>query len=218
MYENSPFSYEQADSIRASLASLIGLENDNHQTLVETFWQQIKQAALKAEAAINLDSINIATQKRAGQKLLRIGKTKYPRYSHDAEIMALLYLGATRNGYITKQPKRFDEDTYRKILFELSPDELRESAVVAYNAGLTTNSNTPIIALDQGGRPNGQHYLDYAKSILTIYKAARGHKVDSDSFINDSTADSLLAKCFNTSILSKHPYISIGSLIEHTDM
>ena len=218
MQDNSPFSNEQADSIRASLANLIGLDIDNHKTNVEKLWQQIKQAALKAEAAINLDSINIAAQKRAGQKLLRIAQTKYPRYRHDTEIMALLYLGAIRNRYITKQPKRFDEDVYRKILFELSPDELRESAVVAYNARLTNNSNTPIIASDKGGRPNGEHYLDYAKSILTIYKAARSHKVNEGSLINDSVAVSLVAKCFTTSILSKHPYISIDSLIEHMGM
>ena len=216
MYENSPFTYEQADSIRASLANLIGLDNDNRKAIVEKLWQTIKNAALKAEAAINLDYINIATQKRAGQKLMRIAKAPHPRYKHDPEIMALLYLGAIRKGYISKQLKQFDEATYRKILFALLPDELRESAAEAYSAKLTQNSNTPIIALDQGGRPNGQHYLDYAKSILTIYKSAGGHKVD--SFINDSIAVSLVAKCFTTLILSKHPYISIDSLIEHTGM
>jgi hypothetical protein len=132
--------------------------------------------------------------------------------------MALLYLAALRKGFITKPPKILNEKKYRSILFELSSEELRESAAEAYHAKLTQNSTTPIIALDRGGRPNGQNYLDYAKSILTIYKSVVCHQVDSDSLINDSAAVSLLEKCFTTLILSKHPYISINSLIEHTGM
>jgi hypothetical protein len=208
----------QANLICSSLSQLIGQANQNHALLVETYWQEIKAAALNAHAAIELDKINIAKPNRAGQKLKRIAQINYPRYRHDKEIMALLYLGALRSGFIKKPPKRLTEKKYRSILFELLPAELRNSAAAAYNAGLTTQSVEPIVALDKGGRPNGRHFIDYAKSILAIYKSASNENLSQSPASCALTNVVFLNQCLAPSFLANHPFISTASMIERASL
>lgn len=159
IYTYLPFDEAQATLIKTSLCQLIGPGIEDNQSLIQAYWLKIKSADIAAESAIRLESIDIAKQKRAGQKLLRIAKTRYPRYRHDREVMALLFLGAIRKGYITSTLKPMDEKKYRAALFELSPGELRESAVEAYKAELTSQSKLPIVASDEGGRPTGRHFI-----------------------------------------------------------
>ena len=209
---------QQANLICSSLSQLIGQANQNHDVLVESYWQKIKDAALNVQVAIELDSIDIRKPNRAGQKLKRIAQTNYPRYRHDKETMALLYLGALRSGYIKKPPKRFTEKKYRSILFELLPAELRNSAAAAYNEGLTPQSSEPIVALDKGGRPDGHHYLDYAKSILAIYKSASNQNLSKYPASCALTNVVFLNQCLAPSFLANHPFISTASMIERASV
>ena len=220
IYQYLPFSPEEASSICISLSRLVGSDDDNQQALVENYWQKIKTVALKAQAAIELEQIDISKQKRAGQKLKRLGKIKHPRYRHDKEIMALLYLGALRKGYITNPPIRLNEKKYRSILFELKPSELSNAAREAYSAGLRPQSLVPILILDKGGRPSGEHYIDYAKSILTIYNSAstpNPNKADVEAN-KDLTNVFFLDQCLAPGVFARHPFTSTASMIEHASI
>ena len=218
IYKYLPFDILQAKLICSSLSQLIGQANQNNAEVVESYWQEIKAAALNAQAAIELDKINITKQKRAGQKLLRIIKTPFPRYKHDTEIMALLYLGAVSSGYIKNPLGKLNEEKYRSILFELLPAELRNSAVAAYTAGLTPKSSEPIVALDKGGRPDGRHYLDYAQSILAIYKSASNENLSKSPASCALTNVVFLNQCLAPSFLANHPFISTASIIERASV
>lgn len=220
IYKYLPFTCQQANLICDSLSKLIGLNEDNHDALVQDYWQKILAAAIKTQVAIQLNEIETTKQKRAGQKLKRIAQTQYPRYRHDTEIMALLFMGALRKGYIRKPPKIMNEEKYRSILFELSSAELRESAAEAYNAALTSESTIPLISLDTGGRPNGHHFLDYAKSILAIYKSASisNHVKPNVLGINDLTNVVFLEQCLSPTIFTNHPFVSTASMIENASI
>lgn len=218
IYSYLPFDLQQAKLICSSLSQLIGPVNQNHAELVESYWQEIKAAALNVQAAIELDKINITNQKRAGQKLLRITKNPSPRYKHDTEIMALLYLGALRSGYIKNPPRKLNEEKYRSILFELPPTELRNSAAAAYNAGLTPQSSQPIVGLDKGGRPDGHHYLDYAKSIMAIYKSASNENLSKSPASCALTNVVFLNQCLAPSFLANHPFVSTASMIQRASV
>lgn len=220
IYKYLPFTCQQATLICNSLSQLIGLDDVNHDALVEDYWQKILAAAIKTEVAIKLTEIETTKQKRAGQKLKRIAQTQYPRYRHDTEIMALLFMGALRKGYIRKPPKIMNEKKYHSILFELSSGELRESAAEAYNAALTSQSNIPVINLDKGGRPNGHHFLDYAKEILTIYKSASisSHVKPNFLAITALTNVVFLEQCLSPTIFTNHPFVSTVSMIENASI